>query len=474
MLANPSLASYADASQRMGVKASHTAHGRADRLNAAKQQRDKKRAQLLETRRVVGPPRVVALLPLSADVHVQRVWSGLLAACSSAAAAEGPAVKSGVEGMDVETASAPLVPYAAQTVCAPDRRRVRFTFLPPAADRSDPLAVVELGRCAEVVLLLLPGGAHSTAVDADGLAALSVLRALGMPSVLGLVQTGDAASGAAAAAGLKERSAAKKRAMEALLAQVSGDHRVMAADSQADFKQVVRQLADSAPVVPHWRRQRPQLLADAAEFVPGDGGDAATGTLVLSGYIRGMGLSTNQLIHVPTAGDFQIDQIDRLADATRSGGAGPAAMETEGSGALGAVRADPATREQVVRENEPDLLDAEQTWPTEEELAEAEAARAKDQGRRRRLPKGTSEYQAAWIMEGEYGDDDDDEALDSDDDGADLDSLPDLQPNPAAAPGPSSDSGDDAWQNADAGTEAGMEVSRRLTPCIFYIFMRSP
>lgn len=48
----------------------------------------------------------------------------------------------------------------------------------------------------------------------------------------------------------------------------------------------------------------------------------------------------------------------------------------------------------------------EQTWPTEEELSAAAAAAASRRGmRKRRLPAGTSEYQAAWI-------------LDSDDDGS--------------------------------------------------------
>lgn len=38
-------------------------------------------------------------------------------------------------------------------------------------------------------------------------------------------------------------------------------------------------------------------------------------------------------------------------------------------------------------------MDAEQTWPTQQELDEAE----KQQKIVKRVPKGTSEYQAAWI-----------------------------------------------------------------------------
>ena len=43
----------------------------------------------------------------------------------------------------------------------------------------------------------------------------------------------------------------------------------------------------------------------------------------------------------------------------------------------------------------PDPMEGEQTWPTDEELAEAERQRKVV----KRVPKGTSEYQAAWIVD---------------------------------------------------------------------------
>jgi hypothetical protein len=45
-------------------------------------------------------------------------------------------------------------------------------------------------------------------------------------------------------------------------------------------------------------------------------------------------------------------------------------------------------------------LAGEQTWPTEEELA---AAAGGAKLRKRRLPAGTSEYQAAWILDDDEG-----------------------------------------------------------------------
>ncbi|RLU15523.1 hypothetical protein DMN91_012517 [Ooceraea biroi] len=54
---------------------------------------------------------------------------------------------------------------------------------------------------------------------------------------------------------------------------------------------------------------------------------------------------------------------------------------------------DPEKQESLESECIPDPMDAEQTWPTEEELAEAVAKRKIT----KLVPRGTSEYQAAWI-----------------------------------------------------------------------------
>jgi len=51
--------------------------------------------------------------------------------------------------------------------------------------------------------------------------------------------------------------------------------------------------------------------------------------------------------------------------------------------------------------------DQEQTWPTTEEL---EKAQAQQNQLKKRVPKGTSEYQAAWIVS-----DDEDKQSDHDD-----------------------------------------------------------
>ena len=39
-----------------------------------------------------------------------------------------------------------------------------------------------------------------------------------------------------------------------------------------------------------------------------------TGTVKISGYLRGKTLSVNQIIHIPGFGDFQLAQIDTASD----------------------------------------------------------------------------------------------------------------------------------------------------------------
>ena len=57
---------------------------------------------------------------------------------------------------------------------------------------------------------------------------------------------------------------------------------------------------------------------------------------------------------------------------------------------------DETQQESLEAEAEFDQMNTEQTWPTEQELKEAHLKNVK-----KRVPKGTSEYQAAWILDSE-------------------------------------------------------------------------
>lgn len=83
------------------------------------------------------------------------------------------------------------------------------------------------------------------------------------------------------------------------------------------------------------------------------------------------------------------------------------------------LRATPSKQTPLQRENIPDEMDAEQTWPTEEEIAQAQAE-TKKMKLIKRIPKGMSDYQACWIPDieekecSDESDDDNDEDEDGD------------------------------------------------------------
>lgn len=446
----------ADVVQRQGIKSMRGSHSKADRLNMAKQVRDKKKAELLHSRRMAAymPPRVVAFLQLSDQVDVAGTWNGVLEAMQHSS--EG--VKGKIENEDtMDSQMMEDYPLKPTTMFASGQKRMKVTLVPPLQDRQDQLGLVEMAKAADVVVCLLPEciSKSQEVIDDAGKEAITLLRCMGVPSMIAVTHTPEAGANA-----LKERSAAKKKASEALSSLLPPDHfKIMSSDSEIDFKQIVRHLVDSSCVVPVWRQHRPQLVPQEAQFVPSSVG-SSNGTLILTGYIRGKGMSVNQPIHIPSAGDFHISKIEAVPEPVKD--PREAASERNGTNMMmDSVEvlavSTPEERESLVRENEVDPLDAEQTWPTEEELAEAER---NAKARKRRLPKGTSDYQAAWIVDDEYGsdvsedeDDDSTEAVDI----ADEDGMNEERP----------------WMHDDTGTDMDLaEVCCFLIRCIYLLSPR--
>lgn len=163
------------------------------------------------------------------------------------------------------------------------------------------------------------------------------------------------------------------------------------------------------------------LLTQLVAGVGGHVADAPQSSLLLSieGFLRGSSLSPDDLVHVSGVGDFQLHSIEVLPDPHPS-----AKMrrqrETQPPASDARFAANASTQESLQQFNVPDPTLGEQTWPTEEELAEAEKVDIEKKKLRRLVPRGTSAYQAAWIVD-DYGyadddDDDDNERVDEDND----------------------------------------------------------
>ena len=136
-------------------------------------------------------------------------------------------------------------------------------------------------------------------------------------------------------------------------------------------------------------RAQPSMLLDQVQY------DASTSALQISGFLRGRRLSPAQLIHIVGCGTYQMTSIALSRSPLVA-----ASSSTMNSDEV-VLSAPPAERAALDMENEVDGMANEQTWPTEEELAGNAHGFADDAVKKKktkRVPKGTSDYQAAWYL----------------------------------------------------------------------------
>lgn len=196
-----------------------------------------------------------------------------------------------------------------------------------------------------------------------------------------------------------------KQDIQKMLNKWLPNEKLMTLDKSADALNILRRIGGQKRKSVTYRDRRPHIYAETVEYTPNETG--ADGTLKLTGYLRGTSLNVNSLIHIPGLGDFQMSQIDALADPYTL------SKNTDGTARI-VAKCDPSKQESLDTENVPDPMDAEQTWPTDEEVLMAQQEERQKLRKVKKVPKGWSEYQAAWIPDEEsemlsQGSDDDEE-----------------------------------------------------------------
>lgn len=180
-----------------------------------------------------------------------------------------------------------------------------------------------------------------------------------------------------------------------------GEEKLMLLDKTSDGLNMLRRIGGQKRNDIHNKNNRAHLYSEKAELTEDS-------TLKVTGYLRGIPLSVNGLVYVPGLGTYQMSQIDSAID--------PLSQTEEGSssGAQIIAKADPTLQTSLDSENIPDEMDAEQTFPTD-----AEIAQSMDENKKKlikRVPKGMSEYQACWIPDIEEVDEEGQESESDDDD----------------------------------------------------------
>ncbi|CAG9859624.1 unnamed protein product [Phyllotreta striolata] len=365
---------------------------REQRRNQALQIRQNKRDEVLDKKRSLGgtdfAPFLVCLVPLNIDIDPNTALA-LLSQCD-----EDAAVSKSSTGV---------------THISIPRFKQRFEFVIP--DRDHDFAVLDTLKIADTVLFLISAATglqdQEALIDAWGNKVLTSCFAQGLPTPVVVVT--DLASVAP-----KKRNEHKQN-IQKLVNKWLPDEKIFVMEKNVDAINVLRKIGNQKRKSVLYRDRRPHLYGEELEYIPD--AEGTLGTLKVTGYLRGTNLSVNQLIHIPGLGDFQMTQIDAPFDPHKieKKNKETTSLETENPDVIRILeKCDPTQQESLDSENVPDPMDAEQTWPNEEDMEMAEKEQKVKKAKR--VPKGWSDYQAAWIPDedAEFVDESDGEEEDDD------------------------------------------------------------
>lgn len=360
--------------------------GREDRRHQANQIRKNKRQEAMALKRTLGgattAPFLTCILPLHANVDA-----------NSALAI--------IEGCD-EEATVQKLANGMRYINVP-RFRQRFSFLVPQGGHGRELEILDcLKVCDSSILLMSATEVEDDVIDKAGAKILNMALSQGLPTPMVCLMDLESIA--------PKKRGQVKASVQKSISTVLPDEKLMLLDTNTDGLNLLRRVGGQKRKVLHNKANRPHMFGERVEYVA-DMGEECVGTLKITGFLRGVALSVNQLVHIPGLGDFQMSEVYALDDPYKLR-KNDDEMSSEEIKLL--AKADPQKQSSLQRENIPDEMDAEQTWPTEEEIA---ASRSENKKKLiKRIPKGMSEYQAAWIPDIEEVSDNDSEEDEDDDD----------------------------------------------------------
>ncbi|KAI0406304.1 hypothetical protein F4802DRAFT_109981 [Xylaria palmicola] len=318
-----------------------------------------------------GAPRIVAVVPLCADgdalAAVRSLNSSLDIEC------------------DVSTSTFRV---------SVDRFKQKLQYIPAKRDLS---ICMDAARVADYVVFVLSA---ETEVDPLGELIIRSIENQGMSTLFTVVQNLDKVEPA------KARPDVVKSLASFMTHFHPGQDKIYSLDSRQECSNLMRSLCSTMPKGINWRDQRPWMLVDEVRWA-----STETESTVLTGVVRGKGLKADRLVHVGEWGTFQIEKITAATISTKR-------RKDDGV-------ADDDVEEQVLETPDEDQDDLVELAPEEAVMNDIddgdEAMDSKEPSRQkgvllddhhyfseeeperyeapRKLPKGTSAYQAKWILD---------------------------------------------------------------------------
>ena len=247
-----------------------------------------------------APPLVVAVIPVTRSADAHAACESISAMCETKGGSRGPS-----SGIDTHTLLLP-----ASWGGGPGRR---ITMLPVKA--CDPEGMLDACKVSDHVLVLFAGQEMPPSAgeeDPEGVStALALLRAHGVPSVHAIAQGVEGVSASKREHLRRERG----RVLEAESMGEQHEMRTRDLGEEGQVSALLRSLCGKLPKGLPWRVPYSYMVASKAVFEPADGAS----NMCVYGYVRGVPLSANDLVHVTGVGSFEVEVVEMAADPCPSG-----------------------------------------------------------------------------------------------------------------------------------------------------------
>lgn len=332
-----------------------------------------------------GAPRIVAVIPLCEEND------------SSLA----------VQKLSEDIGNDALTYFSGALKVRVDRFKQDIMYLPVSRDL---IPALDACRVADFVILLL---SPSQGAGDQGELILRAIEGQGISNVLTMVQNLDSV----------EPPKRKLQVVASLKSYIThffpAQEKVHSLDWDRECANVIRTLCTTTPKGIKWREDRSWMLVEGVEWPSENDSSNPRSEVVVTGVVRGKGLKANRLVQIGDWGQFQIEKItDASLPMARKRKADGMTVDPNDSGQqildepdqeqddLGSLApyddamedVDDISVSEALTERRGVLLDDHHYFSDDNShLPEAP----------KRLPKGTSSYQAAWFL-GDISDSDSD------------------------------------------------------------------
>ena len=350
-----------------------------DRKNQARQIRQIKHQQNVKSSSVFagqnGAPRVIAVVPLCEDMDAVA------------------AIQKLNQAVDAES----LWPLEGHMRIRVDRFKQNLVYVPV---RRDFMTTLDACRVADFVVLLL---SPTEEPGEEGELLLRTIEGQGVSNVLTMVQNLDTVEPA------KRRPQVVTSLKSYITHFFPSQEKILSLDSESECSNAIRSLCTTTPKGIRWREDRSWMLVENVQWPSNTVKSNTEGEIVITGVVRGRGLKANTLVQVGDWGHFQIEKVtDATFPVLKKRKADEMTVdepkeeevlempneEQEDLAALAPYEAamddvDTLSMSEVPTERRGVLLDEHHYFSDDETHLPEEP---------KRLPKGTSPYQAAWFL----------------------------------------------------------------------------